>query len=47
MRLPYALFSITGFFLYEPPDRASGIRHRALNGSSHRMAIHTIYADDV
>jgi len=25
MRLPYAPFSITGFFLYESPDHASGI----------------------
>ena len=45
MRLPHAPSSITGFFLYEPPDYASEIDIEIFNDSSRRMALYSTYAD--
>jgi endo-1,3-1,4-beta-glycanase ExoK len=44
MRLPHAPSSITGFFLYEPPDYASEIDIEVYNASSRRMAFYSTYA---
>jgi beta-glucanase (GH16 family) len=41
MKLPNAQSSITGFFLYEPPDYASEIDVEIYNDSSRRMAFHS------
>lgn len=45
MKLPNAPSSITGFFLYEPPDYASEIDIEIYNDSSRRMALYSTYAD--
>ena len=44
MRLPHAPSSITGFFLYEPPDYASEIDIEIYNDSSRRMVLYSTYA---
>ena len=45
MKLPHAPSSITGFFLYEPPDYASEIDIEIYNDSSRKMAFYSTYAD--
>ena len=47
MKLPHAPSSITGFFLYEPPDYASEIDIEIYNDSSRRMALYSTYAGGV
>ena len=44
-KLPNAPSSITGFFLYEPPDYASEIDVEIYNDSSRRMAFYSTYPD--
>ena len=43
MKLPHAPSSITGFFLYEPPDYASEIDIEIYNDSSRRMVLYSTY----
>ena len=45
MKVPHAPSSITGFFLYEPPDYASEIDIEIYNDSSRRMAFYSTYAN--
>jgi len=45
MKAPHAPSSITGFFLYEPPDYESEIDIEIYNDSSRRMVMHTVYAE--
>ena len=45
MKLPHAPSSITGFFLYEPPDYASEIDIEIYNDSSRKMALYSTYAN--
>lgn len=45
MKLPHAPSSITGFFLYYPPDYASEIDIEVYNDSSRRLVIHGTYAN--
>lgn len=44
MKVPHAPSSITGFFLYEPPDYESEIDIEIFNDSSRRMAIYSSHA---
>jgi beta-glucanase (GH16 family) len=44
MKLPNAPSSITGFFLYGPPDYTSEIDVEIYNDSSRRMAFYSTYA---
>ncbi len=44
MKVPHAPSSITGFFLYQPPDYASEIDIEIYNDSSRKMAFYSSYA---
>ena len=44
IKVPHAPSSITGFFLYQPPDYASEIDIEIYNDSSRKMVIYNTYA---